>query len=49
MALKWQSGIDARFYFNATKYNVWNVLNGRSLVVSNLRSETKGSRFESGC
>ena len=24
-------------------------LRARSLVVSNLRSETKGSRFESGC
>ena len=27
--------------------NCW--IRARSLVVSNLRSETKGSRFESGC
>ena len=27
-------------------YSLWY---GRSLVVSDLRSETKGSRFESGC
>ena len=25
------------------------VFMGRSIAVSNLRSETKGSRFESGC
>ena len=30
-------------------FSVCNTLGARSLVVSNLRSETKGSRFESGC
>ena len=33
------------FLFLHFSYHTW----ARSLVVSGLRSETKGSRFESGC
>ena len=37
------------FIFIITKLFLIYVKRARSLVVSDLRSETKGSRFESGC
>ena len=36
-------------YLKQNNYPLLNPTRARSLVVSDLRSETKGSRFDSGC
>ena len=36
-------------FFIFPNKNIWQNLKARSLMVSNLRSETEGYQFESGC